>query len=191
MSRPFWSEASLEPKRKFRWLVYAFNSEMPTYIAKSVTKPSFNVGKTEHQFLQHTFKYPGRITWQPITLTIVDPVTPDATQSLYNAIRSSGYELPPDVANFGAGQRTISKESMVNALGPTLKIEQIGIEGSQEENVIEQWIIRNPIMTSVTFDTLDYTSDELLNVTIAIDYDWAELNSDISKNPDTWVKYER
>tara|TARA_B100000927_G_scaffold213544_1_gene173996 strand:+ start:3178 stop:3750 length:573 start_codon:yes stop_codon:yes gene_type:complete len=190
MSRPFWNEASLEPKRKFRWLVYAFGNEMPTYIAKSVTKPAFNVGKTEHQFLQHTFKYPGRITWQPITLTIVDPVTPDATQSLYNAIRASGYELPPD-ATTADGHRTISKESMVNALGPTIKIEQIGIEGSQEQNIIEQWIIRNPIMTSVTFDSLDYTSDELLNVTIGIEYDFAELNTDLSKTIDTWVKYQR
>tara|TARA_B100001094_G_scaffold325724_1_gene380562 strand:- start:295 stop:867 length:573 start_codon:yes stop_codon:yes gene_type:complete len=189
MSRPFWSEASLEPKRKFRWLVYAFNNEMPTYIAKSVTKPAFQVGETSHQFLQHTFKYPGRLTWQPITLTIVDPVTPDATQSLYNAIKAAGYELPPG-ANTEAGHRTISKESMVNALGPTLKIEQIGIEGSQDENITEQWIIRNPIMTNVTFDSLDYTSDELLNVTISISYDWAELNSDISTRPSTFVDYQ-
>jgi hypothetical protein len=188
MSRPFWSDASLEPKRKFRWLVYAFNSEMPTYIAKSVTKPAFNVGKTEHQFLQHTFKYPGRLTWQPITLTIVDPITPDATQSLYNAIQAAGYELPPG-ATSAEGHRTISKESMVNALGPTLKIEQIGIEGSDE--IVEQWVIRNPIMTSVTFDSLDYTSDELLNVTISIEYDWAELNSEnASQSIDTWVPYQ-
>ena len=188
MGNPFWSDASLEPKRKFRWLVYAFNSEMPTYIAKSVTKPAFNVGKTEHQFLQHTFKYPGRLTWQPITLTIVDPITPDATQSLYNAIQASGYELPPG-ATTSEGHRTISKESMVNALGPTLKIEQIGIEGSDE--IIEQWIIRNPIMTSVTFDSLDYTSDELLNVTISIDYDWAERNSDnAAQTISTFVPYQ-
>ena len=79
---------------------------------------------------------------------------------------------------------------MVNALGPTLKIEQIGIEGSQDENITEQWIIRNPIMTNVTFDSLDYTSDELLNVTISISYDWAELNSDISTRPSTFVDYQ-
>ena len=45
-------------------------------------------------------------------------------------------------------------------------------------------------MTSVTFDTLDYTSDELLNVTISIEYDWAELNGEIASSPEAWVRYQ-
>ena len=78
----FWDNRKLEPKRKFRWLVTFAN--MPQFIAKSVTKPSFSIGKSQHQYLQHNFNFPGRVTWNPITIQIVDPVDPDATQSLYD-----------------------------------------------------------------------------------------------------------
>ena len=191
MSNPFWSDAALEPKRKFRWLVYL--AGMPQYIAKSVTKPAFNVGSSEHNFLQHKFNFPGRLTWQDITLTIVDPITPDATVSLYNIIRNAGYEIPTDVnAVDGSGHRTISKANMVSALGGEISIAQIGIEGSADNEIIEKWTLRNPQITSVTFDTLDYGSDELLNITIGIKYDWALLNEGVTGPlPFTGAEYDR
>ena len=46
----FWNERSVEPKRKFRWLLYF--SGMPQFIVKSVKKPSFAVATTPHDFLK-------------------------------------------------------------------------------------------------------------------------------------------
>lgn len=178
----FWSEANLEPKRKFRWLLY-FNG-MPQFVAKSVTKPAFNVGESSHQFLQHQFNFPGKVTWQPITITIVDPIQPDSTQSLYNILKSSGYVLPTDVNAGPEGLGTINKRDMVEALGGRIQIDQIGPDGADE--VLESWILNNPLITSVTFDTLDYTSDDILNITIGVKYDWATLNTEISKSPTPW-----
>ena len=43
-----------------------------------------------------------------------------------------------------------------------IRIDQIGTEGSDE--VVESWLLRNPLITSVNFDSLDYSSDELLNI---------------------------
>ena len=54
----FWNEAGLEPKRKFRWLLYL--AGMPQFIVKNVKKPSFNVATSNHQFLNYEFYYPGR-----------------------------------------------------------------------------------------------------------------------------------
>ena len=174
----FWSQATTEPKRKFRWLLYF--GGMPQFIAKSVTKPSFQVQSSQHQFLQHSFNYPGRVQWQPITMTLVDPVDPDATQSLYNILKASGYVLPTDVNGGPEGMETISKEKMVKALGNRIQIDQIGPAGAAD--VIESWIINNPIITSANFDGLDYGVDELLNISVGISYDWATLNDEIPAN---------
>jgi hypothetical protein len=179
----FWSQAATEPKRKFRWLLYF--GGMPQFIAKTVTKPSFNVGASQHQFLQHKFNYPGRVEWQPITMTLVDPVNPDATQSLYNILGASGYVLPTDVNGGPSGMETISKEKMVAALGNRIQIDQIGPDGASQ--IIESWIINNPIITSVNFDSLDYGTDEMLNISIGVSYDWATLNEDPSVNPTVWT----
>tara|TARA_B100000927_G_scaffold289815_1_gene287174 strand:+ start:4134 stop:4709 length:576 start_codon:yes stop_codon:yes gene_type:complete len=179
----FWSEPGLEPKRKFRYLLYF--AGMPQFIAKSVSKPSFQVGSTQHSYLQHNFNFPGRVTWQDVSITIVDPIQPDSTSTLYKIIQDAGYVLPPNVTNDElGGARTITKADMVAALGPTVRIDTIGSGGSSE--VLESWILNNPQITSVNFDTLDYSSDELLNIQIGIKYDWASLNESITTDPSLW-----
>lgn len=173
MSEQFWTKPNIEPKRKFRWLLYFANT--PQFIIKSVTKPSFQVGSSSHNFLQHQFHFPGRVTWQDISITLVDPVNPDATKTLYEVIRSAGYKLPNNVmTEANTGMSTVSKQGMVDALGKTIRIDQIGPKGSGE--IFESWKVWNPQITSVNFDGLDYGSDEALNIQIGIKYDWAELN---------------
>ena len=177
----FWTEKIAEPKRKFRWLLYF--SGAPQFIIKSVTKPSLQIGNSSHQFLQHTFNFPGRVTWQDISITLVDPVNPDATQSIYDIILAAGYQLPNQVISGDAGpegRRTISKSGMVGSLSNFIRIDQISADSAAE--IIESWRIWNPQLTSVNFDSLDYVSDDPLNIQLNIKYDWAELNSDGTAN---------
>lgn len=175
MSSNFWSDAKTEPKRKFRYLLYF--AGMPQFIAKTVTKPSFQVGTSQHSFLQHNFNFPGRVTWQDVSLTIVDPIQPDATQSLYQILIASGYVLPPNVARDAAGKETITKQAMVNALNP-VRIDTIGPSGADE--ILESWTLNNAQISSVNFDSLDYSTDEILNIQISLKYDWAELNDGVT-----------
>ena len=175
MSSNFWSDAKTEPKRKFRYLLYF--AGMPQFIAKTVTKPSFQVGTSQHSFLQHNFNFPGRVTWQDVSLTIVDPIQPDATQSLYQILIASGYVLPPNVSRDAAGKETITKQAMVNALNQ-VRIDTIGPTGADE--ILESWTLNNAQISSVNFDSLDYSTDEILNIQISLKYDWAELNDGIT-----------
>ena len=170
MANHFWNERGLEPKRKFRWLLYL--SGMPQFIVKNVKKPSFNVATSNHQFLNYEFYYPGRVTWQPITITIVDPIDPDSTASLYNILQQSGYNPPNEYRQNEA--MTISKKKMVESLGTEIKLVQLDAEGKKP---IETWIIKNPILQSVDFDQLDYGSDELLNISMTIAYDFATVTT--------------
>ena len=87
----FWGaqgkDAIVDPKRSFRWLVYFGNNvtakskkiTLKPWYAKTAKKPSFTIGETQHQFLNHTFWYPGRVTWNEIDITLVDPAGEDDT----------------------------------------------------------------------------------------------------------------
>ena len=164
----FWSEKKVEPKRKFRWLLYW--SGVPQFVVKAVKKPSFTVATTPHQFLNYEFHYPGRVTWNDVTITIVDPVDPDSTKSLYKTLENSGYVIPHNYDEAVAA--TISKAGMVEALGTEIKLRQLDADGQVP---IESWVIKNPLITTVDFDSLDYSSDEMLNIQVTLKYDYAYL----------------
>jgi len=177
----FWSMKKIEPKRQFKWLLTF--GDMPQFIAKSVTKPAVQINPTTHNFLQHQFNFPGRVIWQPITMTLVDPVQPDSAQSLYNIIANSGYVVPNDVPT---NKKTIFKEKMVETLGDRITIDQIGPGGASD--IIEQWIINNPIITSVNWGgELSYDNEGILNLTLGISYDWATLNVENERTIEPFV----
>lgn len=165
----FWSQASVEPKRSFRWLLYL--SGMPQFIVTKVKKPGFSVGNSTHQFLNYEFKYPGRVTWSPINFVIVDPVMPDSTQSLYKILQNAGYVLPDKYTEADAS--TISKSKMVESLGSQIKLVQLQHDGSP----LETWTINNPQITSVDFGDLDYSAETMINITVNLQYDWASLET--------------
>lgn len=170
----FWNQASVEPKRQFRWLLYI--AGMPQWIVKDVKKPSFNVTNTSHDFLNYKFHYPGRVDWQDISVTVVDPVQPDSAASLVAILEQSGYVVPDEYTSQASEPRTISKKAMVDSLGGQIQLVMFGANtGAQTENVLEKWTLNNPIITSVDFGQLSYSNDELVNISIGLKYDWANL----------------
>mgnify|MGYP001330655958 CR=1 FL=1 len=176
----FWSDHTIEPKRKFRWEM-SFRG-VPQWIVKKVSKPNFSLGEAEHNFLNYKFYYPGRVEWSEINLTLVDPIQPDASKTMMQLLYQHGYVSPEDYLNAsGPGQvpgrpYTINKKDAVNSLGGRLYITQLNAEGTP----IEEWQVYNPFIKSVSFDELDYEGDDLLNLELTIRYDWARLNPDIN-----------
>ena len=95
---PFWTEDYKrdlqDPKRNFRFIV-SFDGlqggEGSVWWAKKVGKPNFSVAESKHTYLNHTFYWPGRVEWQPITMTLVDPIEPASTKTLNNLMEMIGY----------------------------------------------------------------------------------------------------
>lgn len=48
-------------------------------------------------------------------------------------------------------------------------------EVNEDGGINEVWQIYNPLVTSVNFNKLDYSIDNILSITVDIAYDWAEL----------------
>tara|TARA_B100000287_G_C20598598_1_gene767119 strand:+ start:450 stop:1013 length:564 start_codon:yes stop_codon:yes gene_type:complete len=164
----FWGDAQSDPKRKYRFFFYL--GGVPVWVVKSVSaKPEATIASTSHTYLNHEFKYPGRVTWNsPISVTMGDPVEPDLARTLINIVRKSGYDYPT-----GPGAiRTTSKGKAIDAIGGAVRIVQLDADG----NEIEVWELKNAWIEKVTFGQgLDYTDDELQELSVDIAFDWAEL----------------
>ena len=163
----FWASPALEPKRKYRWILNINN--IPHWIVKKVTKPEMTVSETPHKFLNYTFYYPGRVEFNKVNVTLVDPIEPDAAKTMVNALTLSGFNLPPDRSD----TTTISKERACQALGK-VSIKQLGPD---DDTFVEEWVLKNAWISSVKFGDLDYDSEDMNEVELEIRYDWAELSA--------------
>lgn len=198
----FWNNSYVEPKRKFRWILTV--NGIPYYTIKKVNRPSYEIAEAEHKFINHTFYFPGRVTYNTVSFTIVDVVAPDAAETLKQMLYAGGYALPKDER---VSTQTITKFGGVSALGD-VKIEMIGGGGVTTQNnvrpqgfgtagglqsnapdvgfndagsVLESWFLHNAWVKKIEFSELDYDGDDLSEITIELRYDYAELNrADIS-----------
>ena len=169
----FWTETNADnmkdPKRKFRFIVRmdAFGTSNEIWFAKTAAKPSFAIAAAEHKYLNHTFYYPGSITWNDVAITFVDPSSPDVAASFSDLIVQSGYS-PPIQGNY----QTLSKASTVNATGQ-VTITQVDANGDD----LETWTLNNAWPTEVKYGELEYGGDDLTEVSVTFKYDWASMKA--------------
>ncbi len=170
----FWStnfgeDTSLkDPKRKFRFQVQLNGldgDEAVLWWAKTANKPSFTIAAAEHKYLNHTFYYPGSVTWNEITITLVDPVKPDAAATLSQIVANSGYSPPTDKNSLS----TMSKAKAASGLG-SVQITQVDGNGDP----LEQWTLWNAFISDIKYGDLEYGSDDLTELSMTLRYDWAQ-----------------
>jgi hypothetical protein len=174
----FWSTNNVEPKRNFRFLVQftglgdlgqGLGGEDVLWWAKTVTTPSFDVSEVSHDFLDNKYYYPGRVTWNEVSMTLVDPVSPDAVGQTNALLEAMGYVIPSNTNELSS----MSKPGSAEALGDIV-ISVLDSDG----NPIETWKLQNPFIKSAKYGDLDYSNDELRTITLGLRYDWATCDID-------------
>lgn len=166
----FWSEQynaqSKDPKRGFRFKItfQGMNGGDIVWFAKKVAKPSYTITEAKHSYLNHNFYFPGRVEWDTISMTLVDPVSPGAVAQTNALVVASGYQIPGSPADLV----TMSKGKSAASVG-YIVIEQIDAEG----RVTEMWTLKNPFIKAVNFGELAYENDDLTEIEIELRYDWA------------------
>jgi len=169
----FWSQSGAEPLRQYRWYInFGSSAGLDTvkYALKKADKPKSKVGEITHKYLNHSFYYPGRLEWEAINLTFASITDPSMAAALHNILTKSNYLVPQKGEMPADEMKTLSKTKFAKEIGEFSLI-QIDAEG----NDIETWKIRNPFFTSVQWGGLDYGSDEIVECTCTVRYDWAEL----------------
>ena len=180
----FWTENTTEPKRNFRWRVTMSNlaqygvDSAAVWWAKTVDTPSYTVTDVTHSFFDNEYKFPGRVQWQDVNMTLVDPISPNAVQLTNQIILKSGYSIKGS-QEFNANPTSITKVGANAAFG-TVVIDIFSGAG----DVVESWTMYNPFITSVKFSQLDYSNDDMRTIDLTWKYDWAGCESPLSNNGD-------
>ena len=169
----FWKENTVTPKRNYRFLVQfgrvddggELSNSQPYWWAKSVKVPSFSVNSVEHDYLDNKYHFPGRTTWDDVTMALVDPSDPDAVKIILDMLRLSGYKVKgkddksPDLP-------TIGKVKAANVTSVITMLDEAG-------KIIETWTMNNCFILSADLGEYDYSSDELRSISLTLKYDWA------------------
>ena len=198
----FWTSHEVTPKRKSLFYV-KISSKFFLPFVKTCSKPSANIETKEFKLVNHFIKYPGLVKWNPITITMVDMnggnkrADIDTAIVLSRILTHSGYYFPnvnkhtysltgKDATgknNLLTELTTPEKEKMAfGSFGPGLtkhyneansgiEIFQVNANGF----IREHWVLKNPIVKSLKWGDLAYDTDEPVEYTLEIDYDWAEL----------------
>lgn len=200
-----WTNAALEPKRKFRYLITFTGAELTDFqfLAQTCDRPGVKLGMSEHKYFNKSFYHPGRVSWEPnpLTVKLVDiqklgnANQTDTNRSLLATFLKSGLS---GLLNADGSVVTVGKQAAVNALGNVnirvlnsalTALPQGADQGVtypdtvQAEGIAEEWQLKNAYLESVKPDALDYGSEDILTVTIALRYDWAEFKTNADSTP--------
>lgn len=148
-----------EPLRKNRWL-FRFPSDLGImeWFCESAKRPSIQQKDVEIPFLNTSTWVVGRYTWDTIQVVLRDPIGPSASQAVMEWVRLHS-ESVTGRQGYAAGYK---RDVEIEMLDPT------GV-------VVQKWILKNTMCTNVDFGDLNYSQDDLANITITLRFDYAIL----------------
>lgn len=182
---------SFQPKQKNRFLVQMGQGGNLLSVV-SVTKPTVTIETKQYKMINHFYNYPSIPKWEPITITFVDgkiwgdgaikagragsKLKEEYTASiLWEMLTATGYVTPSGAgpSRGTVGVVTPEKAATIdNSFGKFFKIYQLDHTGKKST---ETWTIHNPVISKIAWGELDYGSDDLIQYTLDIAYDWAVL----------------
>ena len=149
---------AFEPKVQNRFIMYL--DDIPTYMVKGVSAPSFTDGEIQ---LNHINTYRkirgGRREWADMTLNLYDPISPAGSQAVMDWARL-GYESVTGRAGYSDMYK---KNVTLNRLGP------VG-------DIVGEWQIVGAFVKSSNFGTYNWSNTEAVEVQLTISMDYCVLN---------------
>ena len=147
---------AFEPKLKNR---YTMNlNGLPAYLVKTMARPSITFEEVELHHINVKRYVHGKATWEPIEVTLYDPVVPSAAQGVMEWIR-----LHHESVTGRDGYSDFYKKDIdFNVLGP------VG-------DIVEQWKLKGAFIQAANFNDLDYASSDPVDISLTLRYDYAIL----------------
>ena len=170
----FWAMSTASAKRKYRFYLevgLAGGTSLEQWVITKVSRPSFTISDTEHSYLNHTFKFPGRVSWEDVSFSLVEPVSPDSTDAILSMLYQSGYRFPVTPVD-SESRRTISKETAIISKFNIVSISDDGFE-------LGKWSLNNAWISQASMGEYDYSADDLMGMDITVKYDWARYTSTV------------
>ena len=149
---------AFEPKVVNRFIMYV--NGIPSYFIKGLTGLEVTSEEIKLNHINVYRKVKGRNTWNDVTMTLYDPITPSGAQAVMEWVR-----LHHESVTGRDGYSDFYKKDLtVDILGP------VG-------DIVSEWIIKGAFIKSAKFADLNWDTDaEAQNITLTIGMDYAVLN---------------
>ena len=145
-----------EPKTKNRFVM--FIKRVPSFLIRAANRPSIEFEEVELNHINVKWYVKGKASWQPLDITLYDPIVPSGAQSVIEWIRL-GHE---SVTGRDGYSDFYKKDVEFNLLGP------VG-------DVVEKWSLKGTYIQSANFGDLDWSVSEPAEITCTLRYDYAVL----------------
>ena len=149
---------AFEPKQPNRFVMYM--DGMPSFIVKGVSGVSLTQGSValNHINVQRFVK--GKTTWNTISFTLFDPITPSGAQAVMEWVR-----LHHESVTGRDGYSDFYKKDLTfNVVGP------VG-------DVVSEWIIKGALITEASFGDYSWdTVDQAVEISMTVQPDYCVLN---------------
>ena len=144
-----------EPKKQNRFILrFPSSLGINEWFVISSSRPKIAIGEVEIPFLNTSTWVAGRFTWDAIDVTFKDPIGPSAAQALMEWVRLHAESVTGRMG-YAAGYK---KDIELEMLDPT------GV-------VVEKWILQGSMLTNVDFGSLDYSSEDIAEITATLRMD--------------------
>jgi len=170
----FWGSITSEPRRNFKFLVDLGGGEefIPAYTVRAVNLPEVSIGEAEVNYLNHTFYYPGRVTYNEITVQLIDAIQEEISGQILQRISQAGYQIP--TAQSAADTSLTPKADF--GLG-NVKLIQLGA-GRDGDEKRATFSLRNTWIKQVQFDQgLEYSSENVSGISLVLRYDFFQFGT--------------
>ncbi len=144
-----------EPKKKNRFILrFPSSLGINEWFVISTSRPKVTINEVEIPFLNTSTYVAGRFNWESIDVTFKDPIGPSAAQALMEWVRLHAESVTGRMG-YAAGYK---KDIELEMLDPT------GV-------VVEKWILQGTFLTNVDFGSLEYSDDEIADITATLRMD--------------------
>lgn len=150
-----------EPKKSHQFIMSIPDTngvKIPAYLIKASAKPSFSNGEVvlDHINVQRYVK--GKTVWNTIAITLYDAIVPSGAQAVVQWLRDHHESATGRDGYSDFYKRDIALQQL-NGLG----------------EVVEEWILKGAFITEGNFGTLDWSTEDAVNIELTLRYDWAQL----------------
>ena len=145
-----------EPKLKNRFILTI--DGVPSYVIKAANRPQIQFEEVELRHMNVSRYVAGKGTWQPLEITMYDPILPSAAQAVMEWVRLSHESVTgrDGYADF------YKKDIVFNSLGP------VG-------DKVEEWTLKGAFIQAANFGDMSFESVTPAEITLTLRYDYAIL----------------
>jgi hypothetical protein len=141
-----------EPKKKNRWVLMI--EGIDAYIIKTAGRPQIQTESTPIAFINSTRYVAGKTTFQPMSITLHDPIAPSGAQQVMEWVRTHFESV-----SGRAGYADFYKRDIALKL-----LDPVG-------TVIEYWDIKGAFITDANFGEVTYEDGGLMDISLSLQYD--------------------